>query len=220
MNTADKTPLPSNDLIPSFKIFSALIGVTIIIKLLFQYLYREPSFSNIGDSSDISSAIAAKSKSTAEKSTVYYFKSYVFYSLTLLWVLCLIINIIAITFNHVDSNKTACTLKLTLLNILPLLTFTGILGWIIYQNVVYFKKINSGHVPTAYSNFDTYVNVLLIIQAGVNYGYLNEQICTDEKKQNDILIAYGPLISLLIGSISIYCMAKNEIILRYFITDG
>jgi hypothetical protein len=220
MNATDKTTLPSNDLIPSFKIFSVLIGVTIIIKLLFQYLYREPSFSNIDDSSDISSAIAAKSKSTAEKSTVYYFKSYVFYSLTLLWVLCLIINIIAITFNHVDSEKTACTLQLTLLNILPLLIFTGILGWIIYQNVVFFKKINSAHVPSAYSKFDTYVNVLLIIQAGINYGYLNEQICTDEKKQNDILIEYGPIISLFMGLIAIYCMSRNEIILRYFITDG
>ena len=219
MNT-DKLSNPSNDLIPSFKIFSALIGVTIIIKLLFQYLYREPSFSNTGSSSDISSAIVAKSTSTADKSTIYYFKSYVFYALTLLWVLCLIINIIAITFNNVDTDKSACTLKLTLMNILPLLTFTGILGWIIYQNIVFFKKINSGHVPDAYSTIDTYVNALLIIQAGFNYGYLNEQICTDDKKQNDILIQYGPIISLFFGSISLYCMGKNEIILRFFITDG
>jgi hypothetical protein len=86
--------------------------------------------------------------------------------------------------------------------------------------VVYFKKINSGHVPSEYSNYDTTVNILLLIQSGLNYGYLNEQICTDEKKQNDILIDYGPIISILIGSISLFCMAKNEIILRYFITDG
>jgi len=219
MNT-DKTILPSNELIPSFKIFSVLIGVTIIIKLLFQYLYREPSFSNISDSSNISSEIAAESTSLTEKSTVYYFKSYVFYGLTLLWTFCLILNIVAITFNHVESDKTACTLKLSLLNILPLLVFTGILGWIIYQNVVFFKKINSGHVPESYSSYDTAVNVLLFIQAGINYGYLNEQICTDERKQNDILVDYGPLISLLLGTISIFCMAKNEIILRFFITDG
>jgi hypothetical protein len=219
MNTVNSS-LPSNELIPSFKIFSSLIGVTIVIKLLFQYLYREPSFSNTSSSSDISSDIAAKSTSIAEKSTVYYFKSYVFYGLTLLWTFCLILNIVAITFNHVDSDKTACTLKLTMLNILPLLVFTGILGWIIYQNVVFFKKINSGHVPKAYSSYDTSVNMLLLIQAGINYGYLNEQICTDERKQNDILIDYGALVSLFIGSISIYCMAKNEIILRFFITDG
>ena len=46
-----------NDLVPSFKIFSMLIIITIIIKMIFQYSYNEnaaPSFSDVNSLTDIS----------------------------------------------------------------------------------------------------------------------------------------------------------------------
>lgn len=46
-----------NDLVPSFKIFSMLIIITIVIKMLFQYSYNEnaaPSFSDVNSLTDVS----------------------------------------------------------------------------------------------------------------------------------------------------------------------
>ena len=46
-----------NDLVPSFKIFSMLIIITIVIKMIFQYSYNEnaaPSFSDVNSLTDVS----------------------------------------------------------------------------------------------------------------------------------------------------------------------
>jgi len=46
-----------NDLVPSFKIFSMLIIITIVIKIIFQYSYNEnaaPSFSDVNSLTDVS----------------------------------------------------------------------------------------------------------------------------------------------------------------------
>ena len=94
--------------------------------------------------------------------------------------------------------------------------------WIIYQNTVYFKKINSGHVAENYVSFDTAVNILLLIQAGIMYAYINQQmLCPTEMSQySEALGKYGPYIASFIALISIGCMILNEIILRFFTTDG
>jgi hypothetical protein len=45
------------DLVPSFKIFSMLIIITIVIKMIFQYSYTEnaaPSFSEMKSLTDVS----------------------------------------------------------------------------------------------------------------------------------------------------------------------
>jgi len=89
-----------NDLVPSFKIFSMLIIITIIIKMIFQYSYNEnaaPSFSDVTSLTDISlikDELKKKDTSNLKKEITVYFKSYIFYYLTLLWTVCLMITII------------------------------------------------------------------------------------------------------------------------------
>ena len=218
----------SEDLVPSFKIFSMLIMITIVVKMIFQYSYKEnaaPSFSEIKSLTDVSlikDEIKKKDTSTLKKDITVYFKSYIFYYLTLLWTFCLIITIISVTFNKYNPDRPGCIMKLSLLNIVPLVLFTGIIMWLIYQNTVYFKKINSGHVAENYVSFDTAVNILLLIQAGIMYAYINQQmLCPTEMSQySEALGKYGPYIASFIALISIGCMILNEIILRFFTTDG
>lgn len=113
-------------------------------------------------------------------------------------------------------------MRMSLLNVVPLALFTGIIVWIIYQNTVYFNKINSGHVAESYVTFDVAVNVLLLIQAGVIYAYINQQmLCAKQMSQySEALGKYGPYIAMFVALISIICMVLNEIILRFFTTDG
>ena len=217
-----------NDLVPSFKIFSMLIIITIVVKMIFQYSYDEkapPAFSDIKSLDDISivkDEIKKKDSSTLKKDITVYFKSYIFYYLTLLWTACLMITIISITLNKYDPEKPGCITKMSMVNLIPITMFMGLLGWIIYQNTVYYKKINSGHVAENYVTFDTAVNILLLIQAGIMYAYINQQIlCSSEMGQySEALSKYGPYIAAFVALLAGGCMVLNEIILKFFTTDG
>lgn len=217
-----------NDLVPSFKIFSMLIIITIVVKMIFQYSYDEkaaPAFSDIKSIDDISlvkDEIKKKDSSTLKKDITVYFKSYIFYYLTLLWTACLMITIISITLNKYDPEKPGCIAKMSMVNIIPITMFMGLLGWIIYQNTVYYKKINSGHVAENYVTFDTAVNILLLIQAGIMYAYINQQIlCSSEMGQySEAMSKYGPYIAAFVALLAGGCMVLNEIILKFFTTDG
>ena len=217
-----------NDLVPSFKIFSMLIIITIVVKMIFQYSYNEnaaPAFSDIKSLDDISlvkDEIKKKDSSTLKKDITVYFKSYIFYYLTLLWTACLMITIISITLNKYDPEKPGCITKMSMINLIPITMFMGLLGWIIYQNTVYYKKINSGHVAENYVTFDTAVNILLLIQAGIMYAYINQQIlCSSEMGQySEAMSKYGPYIAAFVALLAGGCMVLNEIILKFFTTDG
>jgi hypothetical protein len=217
-----------NDLVPSFKIFSMLIIITIVVKMIFQYSYNEnaaPAFSDIKSLDDISlvkDEIKKKDSSTLKKDITVYFKSYIFYYLTLLWTACLMITIISITLNKYNPEKPGCITKMSMINLIPITMFMGLLGWIIYQNTVYYKKINSGHVAENYVTFDTAVNILLLIQAGIMYAYINQQIlCSSEMGQySEALSKYGPYIAAFVSLLAGGCMVLNEIILKFFTTDG
>ena len=217
-----------NDLVPSFKIFSMLIIITIVVKMIFQYSYNEnapPAFSDIKSLDDISlvkDEIKKKDSSTLKKDITVYFKSYIFYYLTLLWTACLMITIISITLNKYNPEKPGCITKMSMINLITITMFMGLLGWIIYQNTVYYKKINSGHVAENYVTFDTAVNILLLIQAGIMYAYINQQIlCSSEMGQySEAMSKYGPYIAAFVALLAGGCMVLNEIILKFFTTDG
>jgi hypothetical protein len=217
-----------NDLVPSFKIFSMLIIITIVVKMIFQYSYNEtaaPSFSDVSSLTDVSlikDEIKKKDSSSFKKEVTVYFKSYIFYYLTLLWTVCLMITIISITLNKYDPEKPGCIAKMSMVNMIPITMFMGLLGWIIYQNTVYYNKINSGHIAENYVTFDTAVNILLLIQAGIMYVYINQQIlCSSEMGQySEAMSKYGPYIAAFVALLAGGCMVLNEIILRFFTTDG
>ena len=217
-----------NDLVPSFKIFSMLIIITIVIKMLFQYSYNEnaaPSFSDVNSLTDVSlikDEIKKKDSSELKNQVTVYFKSYIFYYLTLLWTVCLMITIVSITLNKYDVNKPGCIAKMSMLNVVPITLFMLLLGWIIYQNTVYYNKINSGHVAESYVTFDTAVNILLLVQAGIMYAYINQQmLCSSEMGQySEAMSKYGPYIAAFVALLAGGCMTLNEIILRFFTPDG
>lgn len=217
-----------NDLVPSFKIFSILIIITIVVKMIFQYSYNEkaaPSFSDVSSPKDVSlikDEVKKKDSSDLKKEVTIYFKSYIFYYLTLLWTICLMVTIVSITLNKYDANKPGCIAKMSMLNMIPITMFMLLLGWIIYQNTVYYNKINSGHVAETYVTFDTAVNILLLVQAGIMYAYINQQmLCSSEMGQySEAMSKYGPYIAGFVALITGGCMVLNEIILKFFTTDG
>jgi hypothetical protein len=188
----------ANDLIPSFKIFSLLIAVTIFCKVFFQYAYSDSSFSD-------SSAVKPQ----------FHYKSYVLYYLTLVWAVCLLINIYAIA-----SRTGGCTVSTSITNFYPLILVMCLLCWIIYQNTNFYKIINEGKTPSKYGWIDFSVNILLIIQVILIYKYINEQMCPETGKRNEIIIKWFHYACLFLAILSFAFMGWNEWILRTEITDG
>ena len=204
MNRSNKTSIiltnTSNDLIPSFKLWSVLIGATILCKVLFQYGYNDTRFSD--------------EKNAANKSQFSY-KTYVIYYFTIVFALCLLINIYAIA-----SQTEGCVVSASITNFYPLILVICILGFIVYQNVNFYKVINEGRAPNKYAWIDFSVNVFLIIQVIVIYKYINEQLCPLNGKRNEMIIKFGHWVCLALAILSFAFMAWNEWILRNEITDG
>ena len=137
-------PKASNDLIPSFKFFVVLLVIMIAIKYLIQYTYSSSRFSDV-------SAIARPDTSGS-----YNFKAYVLFYMALIWAFCLLINIVAIS-----SQTGGCTVESTYTNYYPLILIIGILFWMIYQNVNFYKIINERDIKN-YASVDFSVGALLL----------------------------------------------------------
>ncbi len=216
-----------NDLIPAYKIFGTLVTLSIAIKILLQYTYKEPptNTTNANDVDDYSSAVQYAGKGTSEKSIQMYFKSYIMYSFAIFWAFWLLIVIVQLSFAKYEGKTEDSFMTITTLrNVFPVVLLIAILAWVVIQNITYSKPINSGHAPQNYITFDTGVNILLLLQSILIITYITRQMTKptpDESiKLVDAIIKYGPWLSMGLGVICIVMMVLNEIILKNFVTDG
>lgn len=220
----DKNRANPNDLIPAFNIFTIIIIVTITLKIVFQYLYSEPTPQENGEHDLTNLSLIQDSSNAAKSQQGGYFKSYQLLYLTIGATLVLLVSVLAITFAKYDDQRGDCTMKMTMFNTVPILLFLGILIWVVVQNTVYSDKINSGHVANMYIVLDTGVSILLFIQALIIYGFISEQTAcpntTPSTKKNEAIAKYGPYLSTVLAVIGYVCMTFNEIILGAFSTDG
>ncbi len=220
----DRNRANPNDLIPAFNIFTIIIIVTIILKMVFQYLYSEPTPQENGEHNLTDLSLIQDNSNASKTQQGGYFKSYQLLYLTIGATLVLLVSVIAITFAKYDDQRGDCTMKMTTFNTVPILLFLGILIWVVVQNTVYSDKINSGHVANMYIVLDTGVSILLFIQALIIYGFISEQTAcsstTQSTKRNEAIAKYGPYLSTILAVIGYVCMTFNEIILSAFSTDG
>jgi len=225
---SSKGEASKNDLIPAYKIFGTLVTLSIAIKILLQYTYKEPPINtttNANDVDDYSSAVQYAGKGTSEKSIQMYFKSYIMYSFAIFWAFWLLIVIVQLSFAKYDGKKEDSFVAITTLrNVFPVVLLIAILAWVVLQNITYSKPINSGHAPQNYITFDTGVNILLLLQSILIITYITRQMTNptpdEDMKLVDAIIKYGPWLSMGLGVLCIVMMVLNEIILKNFVTDG
>lgn len=203
-----------NDDLPAFKIFSFLIVATIVVKMVFQYVYQEPK-SGKRDLTDVSLL-----GDTTQNKPGLYFKSYIMYYVAIFWTLCLLITVISMSLNKYGLGK--CLAKMTLTNTLPIIALLIVLGVIVSQNYLFFKKINSPSLPNTYVVFDTGSNILLLFQAAVIFVLLKQQMLCDSEKStySENIVKYGPFIGIFLALLNGICLGITYVILKYYITDG
>ena len=123
------------------------------------------------------------------------------------------------------SSKTSNNLSLGLFpfiknlltDSLPSLLTLLILTWIIYLNILFYKRINQGKVSNEYSRFSLISTFILVIQVIVLLQFLREKTSINAKPES-----YNKLSYAVYGLtfISVIFVGLMNIILAFFSTDG
>jgi hypothetical protein len=98
---------------------------------------------------------------------------------------------------------------------LPSLLTLFVLIWLITLNVTYFKRINQGRISKEYNQFSTINSILLIVQLGVLFTFLRDQLSPSREKSNTLTyVIYG------MTFLNVVFISMMNIILKFFSTDG
>jgi hypothetical protein len=124
------------------------------------------------------------------------------------------------------SENSLGFVKSLLLHSLPPMLMLAILTWLITINAEYFKRINEGDVATEYSTYSNLSTFMVMIQLGVLYKYLVDELLIGKGGPTNKTLLIQALRSrmasvtylLTIGNLMV--LSVMTIILKYFSTDG
>lgn len=124
------------------------------------------------------------------------------------------------------SENSLGFVKAMLLHSLPPLLMLIVLVWLITINSEYFKRINEGDIANEYSTYSNLSTFMVLIQLGVLYKYLVDELLIGEGGPTNKTMLIEALRSrlasvtylLTLGNIMV--VSVMTIILKYFSTDG
>lgn len=175
--------------------FMAFTIVGIIIKLFFK-----TNTTNDGSSGPASSSIWG-------------------YGLVSIAVFSIMFLSFSLASNMVNLNKDSFGfIKQLLSDSLPSILTLIVLIWLIVLNVTYFKRINQGKISNDYNQFSKISTVFLIIQLGLLFTYMREQMSSNPLNK----IGSKNIFYILCAVTFINCvfLSMMNIILKFFSTDG
>ena len=124
------------------------------------------------------------------------------------------------------SENSLGFVKSMLLHSLPPLLMLGILTWLITINAEYFKRINEGDVAKEYSTYSNLSTFMVMIQLGVLYKYLVDELLigkggpTNKTMLIEALRSRMASVTYLLTLGNLMVASVMTIILKYFSTDG
>ena len=106
-------------------------------------------------------------------------------------------------------------------SVLPALLLFIIIGWIIALNVVFYTRINKGHVPPEYNTYNNISLLLTVIQSLIVFRYVSTKLLDNNtlETRSDFGSTLTSL-SYLLSISNIFLAMIATIILNYFVTDG
>jgi hypothetical protein len=153
--------------------------------------------------------------------TVWGFSSSIFALIGLL------ISIFAISSKSSFSQGVFGFLKVVASKAFPIFLILGILSFVIFQNVKFYKEINSGRVSDEYytyagtSSFFIIIQLLLVVRyiKDITSGSQTTQVNKGEDGMNILSSQLTSIIAIL-TIINISFIGMLQVILQYFSTDG
>jgi hypothetical protein len=209
-----KTTTAKSEFEGSIKIFSILIGVSLLVKVIVQLVQgKKPDLDPSVPTTENPTGTNT-SKINGQADTIIATHGW-----CLFWTICLWVTVISILTRRFVSEKLKNPSEVNLFFYsIPFVLVIALITWIIIQTYTFRKKINTNQVPTSFVGFSVGSTVILGLTIGLLF-YIAKTLllCKPEDMSLMILTAW---IAITCSILTAGMITWTEVLLTSFTTDG
>ena len=209
-----KTTTAKSEFEGSIKIFSILIGVSLLAKVIVQLVQgKKPDLDPSVPTTENPTGTNT-SKINGQADTIIATHGW-----CLFWTICLWVTVISILTRRFVSEKLKNPSEVNLFFYsIPFVLVIALITWIIIQTYTFRKKINTNQVPTSFVGFSVGSTVILGLTIGLLF-YIAKTLllCKPEDMSLMILTAW---IAITCSILTAGMITWTEVLLTSFTTDG
>ena len=198
----------------SIKIFSILIGVSLIVKMIAQLAQgKRPDLDPSVPTTENPTGTNT-SKINGQADTIIATHGW-----CLFWTICLWVTVISILTRRFVSEKLKTPSEVNLFFFsIPFVLVIALITWTIIQTYTFRKKINTNQVPTSFVGFSVGSTVILGLTIGLLFQIAKTLLlCKPEDMSLMILTAW---IAIMCSILTAGMITWTEVLLTSFTTDG
>lgn len=207
MNTTNRSEFEG-----SVKIFSVLIGVALLLKIIIQLsqssqLNLDPS---IPTQDNPTGTNTSKINGQADSTIATY-------GWCLFWLICMWVTIVSVLSRRYLSQTVTKEMNVIFYSA-PFLFAIALAIWTIFQTHTYSRKINTNQVPSTYLGFSVGSTVMLGFMFSILYALSNKLLtCAKSEEGMTIILAW---VALALGMVTAGMVLWTEVLLSSYTTDG
>lgn len=200
----------------SIKIFSILIGVSLIVKVIAQLAQgKKPDLDPSVPTTENPTGTNT-SKINGQADTIIATHGW-----CLFWTICLWVTVLSILTRRFVSNvletETASEANLFFYSI-PFVIVIALITWTIIQTYTFRKKINTNQVPSSFAGFSVGSTVMLGLTIGILF-YISKTLLFCKKDDIPLMIM-STWVTITCSIITAGMITWTEVLLTSFTTDG
>jgi hypothetical protein len=198
----------------SIKIFSILIGVSLIVKVIAQLVQgKKPDLDPSVPTTDNPTGTNTN-KINGQADTIIATHGW-----CLFWTICLWVTVISVLTRRFVSEKLKNPSEANLFFFsIPFVLVIALITWTIIQTYTFRKKINTNQVPTSFIGFSVGSTVILGLTVGLLFHIAKTLLlCKAEDMSLMILTAW---IAIMCSILTAGMTTWTEVLLTSFTTDG
>lgn len=198
----------------SIKIFSILIGVSLVVKVIAQLVQgKKPDLDPSVPTTDNPTGTNT-SKINGQADTIIATHGW-----CLFWTICLWVTVISVLTRRFVSEKLKNPSEANLFFYsIPFVLVIALITWTIIQTYTFRKKINTNQVPSSFVGFSIGSTVMLGLTVGLLF-YIAKTLLLCDKNDMSLMILTAWI--AIMGSILTAGMITwTEVLLTSFTTDG
>ena len=200
----------------SIKIFSILIGVSLIVKVIAQLAQgKKPDLDPSVPTTENPTGTNT-SKINGQADTIIATHGW-----CLFWTICLWVTVISILTRRFVSEKITAE-KRSELNLFffsaPFVLVIALITWTIIQTYTFRKKINTNQVPTSFVGFSVGSTIILGLTIGLLFHIAKTLLLCDSKDMS--LMILTAWIAIMCSILTAGMITWTEVLLTSFTTDG
>jgi len=198
----------------SIKIFSVLIGVSLLVKVFAQLAQgKRPELDPSVPTTDNPTGTNT-SKINGQADTII-----ATYGWCLFWTICLWVTVISVLTRRFVSEKLKNPSEANLFFFsIPFVLVIALITWTIIQTYTFRKKINTNQVPTSFVGFSVGSTFILGLTIGLLFHISKTLLLCDSKDMS--LMILTAWVAIMCSILTTGMITWTEVLLTSFTTDG